>query len=167
MDTSLTMRLTRLLLHAARNRRVLPYARFHSIFPQTIPLAARYAALESVLQHLSDYQQADYGVLLARDNGLPGAEFFQRFRKHRPDEYTAVVGDPRYHNATMKQQRLIVDIERARVYGHVAMHFPASQTPANPHNRDTDAISPVSAIADGPAFNLFPQQTGSHERSLS
>ncbi|WP_208116493.1 hypothetical protein [Paraburkholderia sp. BL10I2N1] len=128
MDTSLTTHLTRLLLHAARNRRVLPYTRFHSIFPHTIPLAARHAALASVLEHLSDCQQADYGVLLARDNGLPGPEFFQRFRKHRLDEYTAVVGDPRYHNATMKQQRLIVDTERARVYAHVATHFPVPAT---------------------------------------
>lgn len=128
MDTSLTTHLTSLLLHAARNRRVLPYTRFHSIFPHTIPLVARYAALESVLQHLSDCQQADYGALLARDNGLPGPEFFQRFRKHRLDEYTAVVGDPRYHNATMNQQRLIVDTERARVYEHVATHYPVPET---------------------------------------
>ncbi|MGF6602503.1 hypothetical protein P3T23_007255 [Paraburkholderia sp. GAS448] len=151
MDTTLTTHLTRLLLHAARNRRVLPYTRFHSIFPHTIPLAARYAALESVLQHLSDSQQADYGVLLARDNGLPGPEFFQRFRKHRLDEYTAVAGDPRYHNATMKQQRLIVDTERARVYAHVATHFPTPET-----QRDAPEIrcAGSKAAATTPAVHI-------------
>jgi hypothetical protein len=151
MDNSLTTHLTSLLLHAARNRRVLPYTRFHSIFPHTTTLAARYAALESVLQHLSDCQQADYGVLLARDNGLPGPEFFQRFRKHRLDEYTAIVGDPRYHNATMKQQRLIVDTERARVYAHVTTHFPAAETPRDaPEIRCTRS----KAAATTPAVHI-------------
>jgi hypothetical protein len=104
-----------------------------------------------VLQHLSDCQQADYGVLLARDNGLPGPEFFQRFRKHRLDEYTAVAGDPRYHNATMKQQRLIVDTERARVYAHVATHFPVPAT-----QRDAPEIlcAGSKAAATTPAVHI-------------
>ena len=122
MDANLVTRLSRLLLNAARKKQVLPYTRFHSIFPDTHPLAVRYAMLESVLAELADCRKADYGVLLARDNGLPGAEFFQRYRKQRLDDYVAIVGDPRYHNATVKQQRLIVDTERARVYAHFAAH---------------------------------------------
>lgn len=90
MDEQLTARLTGLLLHAARSRHVLPYTRFHAIFPRTMALTHRYALLDAVLEHLPGGHDADYGALLSRDNGLPGPEFFRRFKRHHLAEYTAI-----------------------------------------------------------------------------
>ncbi|KAA1003896.1 hypothetical protein FVF58_34980 [Paraburkholderia panacisoli] len=99
---------------------MLPYSRFHALFPSAMTLAARHAVLDEALRHICDEQEVDYGVLFARDNGLPGPDFFKRYRVNRRNEYAALVGDPRYHNATLKQQRLIAAAERARVYEHAA-----------------------------------------------
>ncbi|WP_246217299.1 hypothetical protein [Paraburkholderia panacisoli] len=120
MDADLIARLTDTLLFTAKNRGVLPYSRFHALFPSAMTLAARHAVLDEALRHICDEQEVDYGVLFARDNGLPGPDFFKRYRVNRRNEYAALVGDPRYHNATLKQQRLIAAAERARVYEHAA-----------------------------------------------
>jgi hypothetical protein len=122
MDATLTTRLIDTLVRTARNRGVLPYSRFHALFPSNTLLVVRNAVLDDALRSICDEQHADYGVLLARDNGLPGPDFFRRYRAIRRLEYTGIVGDPRYHNATMKQQRLIVAAERNRVYEHAAKH---------------------------------------------
>lgn len=123
MDANLTARLIGVLLHTAKNRSVLPYSRFHALFPSTMTLAARNAMLDKALRQICDEHEADYGVLFASDNGLPGNEFFSRYRANRRLEYAELVGDPRYHNATQKQRRLIVAAERARVYEHAARHL--------------------------------------------
>lgn len=122
MDPNLTARLIDILLLTAKNRSVLPYSRFHALFPITMTLTARHAMLDEALRHLGNEHEVDYGVLFARDNGLPGPDFFRRYRANRRIEYAALVGDPRYRNATFKQQRLIVATERARVYEHAARH---------------------------------------------
>ena len=122
MEPNLTARLTDILLRTAKNRSVLPYARFHALFPATMTLAARHATLDEALRNLCDEHEVDYGVLFARDNGLPGPDFFKRYRVNRRIEYAALAGDPRYHNATLKQQRLIAAAERDRVYEHAARH---------------------------------------------
>jgi hypothetical protein len=121
MNDTLTTQLIDILLHTAKHRAVLPYSRFHALFPRTTLLVTRNAILDDALRSICDEPDADYGVLLARDNGLPGPDFFRRYRVNRRTEYTTLVGDPRYHNATVKQQRLIVATERARVYQHAAM----------------------------------------------
>lgn len=120
MDATLTARLITTLVRTAKHRGVLPYSRFHALFPGTTLLVARNAMLDEAVRSICDEQKADYGVLLARDNGLPGPDYFRRYRVNRRLEYTVLVGDPRYHNATMKQQRLIVAAERERVYEHAA-----------------------------------------------
>jgi hypothetical protein len=122
MDATLTARLIDTLVRIAKNRSVLPYSRFHALFPGNTLLVVRNAVLDDALRSICDEQHADYGVLLARDNGLPGPDFFRRYRAIRRLEYTGIVGDPRYHNATLKQQRLIVAAERNRVYEHAAKH---------------------------------------------
>jgi hypothetical protein len=122
MEPNLTARLIDILLRTAKNRSVLPYSRFHALFPGTMTLVARHAMLDEALRTICDEHEIDYGVLFARDNGLPGPDFFKRYRANRCMEYAALVGDPRYHNATLKQQRLIVVAERARVYEHAARH---------------------------------------------
>jgi hypothetical protein len=122
MDATLTARLTDVLVRTARNRSVLPYSRFHALFPGNTLLVVRHAILDEALRSICHEQDGDYSVLLARDNGLPGPDFFRRYRVNRRIEYTGLVGDPRYHNATMKQQRLIVATERERVYEHAATH---------------------------------------------
>jgi hypothetical protein len=122
MNANLTDRLIDVLRLTARHRGVLPYSRFHALFPRTTMLVTRNAILDEALRSICDEPDVDYGVLLARDNGLPGPDFFRRYRVNRRREYTALVGDPRYHNATAKQQRLIAAAERGRVYEHAAKH---------------------------------------------
>ena len=114
----ITERVTRALVRAAAADGVLPYVRFHAMFERTVPLTERYRVLESAVRTLADVSTVDYGVLLACDNGLPGPDFFQRFRKFRTGEYTAVVGSSPLQYVTMKQKRLIATAERARVYEH-------------------------------------------------
>jgi hypothetical protein len=111
-------RVTRALVRAASNDGVLPYVKFHAMFERTVPLTERYRVLEAAVRTLADVSSVDYGVLLACDNGLPGPDFFQRFRRNRMREYAAVVGSSPLQNATMKQKRIIATAERARVYEH-------------------------------------------------
>ena len=65
------------------NDGVLPYVKFHAMFERTVPLTERYRVLEAAVRTLADVSAVDYGVLLACDNGLPGPDFFQRFRRNR------------------------------------------------------------------------------------
>ncbi|CDY77773.1 hypothetical protein BGLT_06578 [Caballeronia glathei] len=118
MDATITERIIRVLARAAANEGMLPYVRFHAMFERTVPLTERYRALEAAVRSLGDVASVDYGVLLACDNGLPGIEFFQRFRKYRAAEYAAVVGAWPVSQPTMKQKRAIASMERARVYEH-------------------------------------------------
>lgn len=120
MNAPVVVQLIDMLLFAARNRGVLPYARFHSLFPGSMTLSARHALLEEALHALSEQREFDYSVLLARDNGLPGPDFFRRYRANRRQDYVQLAGDPRYHNPTLKEQRAIAATERARVYEHAA-----------------------------------------------
>lgn len=130
MDRTLVARLADTLLRVAKNRGVLPYPRFHALFPSSMLLVARSAILDQAVRSICDEQDADYSVLLARDNGLPGPDFFRRYRANRRTEYSGLVGDPRYRNATVKQQRLIVAAERDRVYEHAVTHVCDRAEPA-------------------------------------
>jgi hypothetical protein len=118
MNMDPTLRVVRALQRTAANRRVLPYGKFHAMFDSTVPLIKRYQVLESAINVLGDVSSIDYGVLLACDNGLPGADFFQRYRRHRLDDFVAVMGDPRFCRQSRKQQRVLADRERERVYAH-------------------------------------------------
>jgi hypothetical protein len=119
VKTELTLQIAHALQRAAARKRLLPYQDFHSLCGRETPLVQRYAALEAAINMLCEPAQVDYGVLLTCDGGLPGPDFFARFRKERFPEFVAVMGDPRYHRQSIKQKRVLVERERGRVYAHV------------------------------------------------
>ena len=121
METELSQRLARALWRCALNGQVLPYQRFHALFEKGAPLTQRYDTLESAVKALGDVSDLDYGVLMTLDNGLPGAEFFQRYLRHRHGEYVTQMGDPKYHRQTLVRKRALVARERDRVYAHARM----------------------------------------------
>jgi hypothetical protein len=120
MKSAQSLRVIRSLQRAAEKAAVLPYQRFHAIFDGTCSLRRRYEILEEAIQTLADASDVDYGSLLACDNGLPGPEFFLRFRRTRWNDYVTFIGDPRFQSATVKRKWLLVDHERRKVYVHAA-----------------------------------------------
>ncbi|VXC74348.1 conserved hypothetical protein [Burkholderia sp. 8Y] len=118
METELSLKLAKALRRCASHRHLLTYQRFHALCDKTVPLAQRYAALESAVKALGDVEDIDYGVLLALDSGLPGAEFFQRYLRYRRGEYIATMGDPKFQRQTVAAKKALVARERARVYAH-------------------------------------------------
>ncbi|WP_244816169.1 hypothetical protein [Caballeronia sp. Lep1P3] len=118
METELSQRIAKALKRCANHRQLLTYQRFHALCEKSVPLAQRYAALESAVTTLGDVHEIDYGALLALDCGLPGAEFFQRYLRFRHGEYVMLMGDPKYHRQTLASKKSLVARERARVYAH-------------------------------------------------
>ena len=121
VETELSQRLAKVLWRCASHGQVLPYQRFHALCDKAVPLPQRYAALESAIKTLGDLGDIDYGVLMALDSGLPGAEFFQRYLRHRHGEYVTQMGDPKYQRQTLARKRTLVARERDRVYAHARM----------------------------------------------
>jgi hypothetical protein len=121
VETELSQRLAKALWRCALHGHVLAYQRFHGLCDKGVPLPQRYAALESAIKTLGDVRDIDYGVLMALDSGLPGAEFFQRYLRHRHSEYVMQMGDPKYHRQTLAGKRTLVARERERVYAHARM----------------------------------------------
>lgn len=119
MDTNQVAKVSRALRIAATNRRLLPYVKFHALFERTVPLSKRQTILESAICSFADISAIDYGVLLACDNGLPGADFYLRYRKYRLEDFVRVMGDPRYCGQSRKRQQILADQERERVFSHV------------------------------------------------
>jgi hypothetical protein len=119
METELTLQIAHALQHAAASKRLLPYQTFHSLCGKEVPLAQRYEALEAAISLLCGSAKVDYGALMSCDSGLPGPDFFQRFRKERLPEFVAIIGDPRFCRQSLKQKRVLVQLERERVYAHV------------------------------------------------
>lgn len=118
METELSLRLAKALRRCASHGQVFTYQRFHALCDKGVPLAQRYAALESAVGMFADVRDMDYGVLMALDSGLPGAEFFQRYLRHRHGEYVMLMGDPKYQRQTVARKRELVARERDRVYAH-------------------------------------------------
>jgi hypothetical protein len=121
VETELSQRLVKALWRCASHGQVLTYQRFHALCEKGVPLPQRYAALEYAVQALGDVRDIDYGVLMALDSGLPGAEFFQRYLRHRRGEYVMQMGDPKYQRQTLARKRSLVARERDRVYAHARM----------------------------------------------
>jgi hypothetical protein len=124
MNTDRTHDIAAMLLRAARRKRLVTYQELHALFGRDEPLQSRYRALEDAARSLSDCASLDYGCLMSLDNGLPGDDFFNRFRHGRPREYEKVMGFGSAGRSTTKK-RLIADAERRRVFEH------ASQTVAS------------------------------------
>jgi hypothetical protein len=108
-----------LLQRAARQHRFVPYQKLHTLFLDEEPLTLRYRALEDAIALLGDCAELDYGCLMALDNGLPGDDFFNRFKRHRPHEFEAVMGYASTGRSLIKK-RVIAEAERARVFIHAA-----------------------------------------------
>jgi len=117
MDHRTVSELANTLQRAAIERRCVSYQHLHSHFARETPISLRYCTLEQAAQTLCDLRVVDYGAMMALDNGLPGDDFFARFKYYRRDDYLAVMG----HYATgrsITKRRLIADTERRRVFTH-------------------------------------------------
>jgi hypothetical protein len=108
-----------LLRCAAKTQRFVPYQKLHTLFLHEEPLTLRYRALEDAIALLGDCAELDYGCLMTLDNGLPGDDFFNRFKRHRPHEFEAVMGYASTGRSVLKK-RVIAEAERARVFMHAA-----------------------------------------------
>jgi hypothetical protein len=119
MNTDRTRDIASMLLRAAKRKRLVTYQELHALFGRDEPLQSRYRALEDAARSLSDCASLDYGCLMSLDNGLPGDDFFNRFRHGRPREYEKVMGFGSAGRSTTKK-RLIADAERRRVFEHAS-----------------------------------------------
>jgi hypothetical protein len=124
VHTELSERIAHALQRAAMKRSRLSYQKFHLLCGADARLWQRYDALEAAISALGDLKTVDYGVLLALDSGLPGPDFFQRFCKHRHSEYVAIVGDPKFQRQSVSRKRILVEMERERVYEHARSAAP-------------------------------------------
>lgn len=125
MNTDRTRDIATMLLRAARRKRLVTYQELHALFSRDEPLHSRYRALEDAARSLSDCASLDYGCLMSLDNGLPGDDFFNRFRHGRPHEYEKVMGFGSAGRSTTKK-RLIADAERRRVFEHASQMSPGA-----------------------------------------
>lgn len=130
MNTEIDSKVERLLRRAASRRGVVRYGTFHSLFAPEVPLAQRYATLESVAAALCEPQIADYASLLATDSGLPGADFYARFRRLHAERYYATLGADRHRKLRLAEKRQLASEERQRVYEHYRSVL-AGQQPAD------------------------------------
>ncbi|MGF6965205.1 hypothetical protein OKW43_002210 [Paraburkholderia sp. WC7.3g] len=119
MNTDRTRDIAAMLLRAAKRKRLVTYQELHALFGRDDPLQSRYRALEEAARSLSDCASLDYGCLMSLDNGLPGDDFFNRFRHGRPREYEKVMGFGSTGRSTTRK-RLIADAERLRVFEHAS-----------------------------------------------
>jgi hypothetical protein len=120
MDIEIETRITQLLVRAARRRRLVPYATFHAIFPPTIALARRYAMLEAVASAICNLKLADYAALLCTASGLPGPDFYSRFKRVQPERYYAVLGADRNRALKLAEKRRFASEVRDEVYRHAS-----------------------------------------------
>lgn len=118
MDNQLDAKVERLLRRAASRRALVPYHAFHALFAGSIPLNARYDCLETIAAALCDPHEADYASLLATDSGLPGPDFFTRFRRLHAERYYAALGADRHRALRLAEKRLFASEARESVYAH-------------------------------------------------
>jgi hypothetical protein len=70
----------------------------------------QFELLDRFVNELADPATADYGVLLANAQGLPGREFFWRYRVLHADEYEVTVGSDISHKEKRAEIRLAHDL---------------------------------------------------------
>lgn len=120
MDRDKVRQIADLLQRAAIRQRVVSYQRLHALFQRNQPLDYRYRTLEEAARTLCDPAIADFGCLMALASGLPGDDFFLRFRRLRPKEFEAVMGFASAGRSTTRK-RILAESERARVYEYAAL----------------------------------------------
>jgi hypothetical protein len=140
MDIELEARIAQLLVRAARRRKLVPYGSFHAIFPPDLPLVKRYKALEKATSSICEPQLADYGALLCTDSGLPGPDFYARFKRLHAERYYAVVGADRSRKLKLVEKQRFAREAREEVFRHVRDVL--SDAPA-------DAPRPKQAVVEG------------------
>ncbi|SAL86190.1 hypothetical protein AWB74_07603 [Caballeronia arvi] len=120
MDHTKVTEIAGMLQRAATRRTVVGYQRFHGMFSMNESIDYRYRVLEEAAKALCDPTLLDYGCLMALANGLPGDDFFLRFKRLRPAEYAAVMG---YSSSgrSNKKRRQIAEPERSRIYEHAVL----------------------------------------------
>jgi hypothetical protein len=118
MNKELDEKVGRLLRRAASRRGLVSYGAFHALFPQTVPLRERYEKLETAAAALCEPRLADYASLLATDSGLPGPDFYTRFRRLHAERYYATLGADRHRMLKLAEKRQFASEERERVYDH-------------------------------------------------
>lgn len=117
MDEQRIDQVVNLLRVAAEHKRLVSYKRFHALFEAVSPLRARYDLLDKAVRRLAEPQSVDFGVLLTSDNGLPGDEFFARFKASRPSEYDKVMGIGSC-GRSVTRRRTLAESERLRVFAY-------------------------------------------------
>lgn len=120
MNIDIDAKVVRLLRRAAGRRAIVPYHAFHALFAGTVPLRERYGKLEAAAAALCDPGEVDYVALLATDSGLPGPDFFTRFKRFQSERYYAMLGADRHRTLRLAEKRLLADEARERVYVHHA-----------------------------------------------
>ncbi|MCG5074163.1 hypothetical protein [Paraburkholderia tagetis] len=118
MNKELDEKVERLLRRAASRRGLVPYAAFHALFAQSVPLHERYEKLEAAAAALCEPRVADYASLLATASGLPGPDFYLRFRRLHAERYYATLGADRNRMLKLVEKRQFASEERERVYDH-------------------------------------------------
>ena len=174
MEIAFEARIAQLLLRAARHRKLVPYGAFHAIFPPNLSLNRRYAALEHTAASLCDLQLADYASLLCTDSGLPGPDFYARFRRLHAERYYAVLGADRNRKLRLVEKQRFAREAREQVYGHAraareelsaeaqgALEVAAARTSARPVRNAALGVALVTSglfgapAADAQEFSLF------------
>jgi hypothetical protein len=118
MSTEIDVKVERLLRRAASRRALVPYGAFHALFAYSVPLRERYEKLEAAAAALCEPREADYASLLATDSGLPGPDFYTRFRRLHAERYYATLGADRHRMLRIAEKRQLASEERERVYAH-------------------------------------------------
>ena len=131
INKELDEKVGRLLRRAASRRGLVPYGAFHALFAQSVPLCERYEMLEAAAAALCEPRVADYASLLATASGLPGPDFYSRFRRLHAERYYATLGVDRHRMLKLAEKRQLASEERERVYDHYrsAVAAPAVSEP--------------------------------------
>ena len=124
MDASTQARIRDVLVVAARHQQLVRYSDFHAFFDNADSLRRRFELLARVVHELADPSAADYGALMANVQGLPGPEFFRRYRVLHAGEYEMIVGGDAYARPSLAQRTAIAQKERQQVYLHGSRGWP-------------------------------------------
>ncbi|MEM5398991.1 hypothetical protein [Paraburkholderia unamae] len=118
MNQELDEKVGRLLRRAASRRSLVPYGAFHALFAGDVPLRVRYEKLEAAAAALCEPREADYASLLSTDSGLPGPDFYTRFKRLHTERYYETLGADRHRMLRLAEKRQLANEERERVYAH-------------------------------------------------
>lgn len=155
MEIETEARITQLLLWSARRRKLIPYGSFHAIFAPSIALARRYAVLEAAASSICDLKTADYAALLCADSGLPGPDFYARFKRVNPERYYAALGADRHRGLKLVEKQRFAREVRDQVYRHASAAGPDA-SPGNPIPRQEAAaahtVRPICNLVLGVAL---------------